>query len=74
MPRLAAAGATVVWTHSGGPEGRSAVVRRELARAGCTETSYRWLDRGDAPTVGVARLDAAPRPLVAGERFFTMLR
>ncbi|GAA1880618.1 hypothetical protein [Lapillicoccus jejuensis] len=71
---LATAGGTVVWTHGGGPDGRSAVVRRELARAGGVETSYRWLDHGDRPTVGVVRLGADPHPFVPGERFFTMLR
>lgn len=74
VPRLAAAGATVVWTHSGGPEGRCAVVRRELARVGCPETSYAWLDRGDRPSVGVARFDGEPAPLDPGARALTMRR
>lgn len=74
VPRLAAAGATVVWTHGGAPGGRGEVMRRELTRVGCTETSYRWLDREHRPSVGVVRFDGEPRPLDPGDRVFTMRR
>ncbi len=74
LPQLCTAGATVVWTHGGGVEGRSALVRKAFREVGCAETSYDVLPRGSRPTVGVARFEGDPQPLEVGRRFFTMLR
>jgi len=60
LPQLCAAGATVVWTHGGGEEGRSAVARRAFRDMGCAETSYDVLPRASFPTVGAGRFEGEP--------------
>jgi len=73
LPRLCAAGATVVWTRSRRAPDLTPTIRRWFEATGFVERAF------DAPddvlfSVGVSRFESVPEPLTAHGRLFTFLR
>ncbi len=73
LPRLCAAGATVVWTRHRGAPDLTPSIRSWFGEAGFEELAF------DAPEdvlfgVGVHRLSGPPRPWRPGQRLFSFVR
>lgn len=73
LPRLAAPGATVIWTRHHRDPDLTGAMRARFAAAGFDELSFVKLERS-VSSIGVNRLAAPPQPFENGVRLFTFLR
>ncbi|MFC0005046.1 class I SAM-dependent methyltransferase [Micromonospora siamensis] len=73
LPQLCAAGATVIWTRARRAPDLNPAIRAWLREAGFVEEAFHAPD-GVRFSVGVHRLEGAPRPLDATEVVFSFLR
>jgi len=69
LPRLCAAGATVIWTRHRRPPDVTARIRSWFATAGFEELAYEPVAESTG-TVGVQRLHASPKPFEPDVRMF----
>ena len=72
LPRLAAPGATVVWTRHRRPPDLTPTIRRWFIEAGFEEVAFDTVD-GSVMAVGTNRLVRAPAPFRAAQQMFTFV-
>jgi len=72
LPRLAAPGATVIWTRHHREPDLTGAMRARFAAAGFDELSFVKLERS-VSSIGVNRLADPPQPFERGVRLFTFL-
>jgi hypothetical protein len=70
LPRLAAPGATVIWTLHHRPPDRTGAARARFRAAGFAELAFAKPERS-VSSIGVHRLVAPPQPFEHGARLFT---
>ncbi|MBV9823815.1 MAG: SAM-dependent methyltransferase [Actinobacteria bacterium] len=73
LPALCRQGATLIWTRSRRPPDLTTTIRQWLAEAGFTELDFA-APPGILGSVGTARYDGEPRPLVGDRQLFRFTR
>ena len=73
LPALCRPGATLIWTRSRRPPDLTPTIRDWLAGAGFTELAF-TAPPGIQGSVGTARYDGEPKPLVGDRQLFRFTR